>query len=108
MNGRRDSEGPRGGEGFHKKAKIKTISIIKSREKENKRIGYRVQEVCVFEGEGVEEGGGGQWMGQEGVSTSTPCPLLGVQTVQQGFEHIRSQGGTRRRVVRECSQQLSS
>ena len=56
----------------------------------------------------MEEGGGGQWMGQEGVSTSTPCPLLGVQTVQQGFEHIRSQGGTRRRVVRECSQQLSS
>lgn len=60
--GRRDSQGPGGGEGFSKKDKIKTISIIKSQEKEKKWIRLRVQGVCVCEGEGVEEGSVEQWV----------------------------------------------
>ena len=47
---------PRGGEGFRKKAKIKTISIIKSQPGEGEKVD-RVEslEVCVSD----EEGGAG-------------------------------------------------
>ena len=33
------------------------------------------------------------------MSMSTPGPRLGVQIVPWGFEHIRSQDGTGRRIV---------